>query len=134
MPKLALTGEPQPTLTAYSTKVPLLPKSCNCQSESSELCRQAAFKRRTLQVCTLPSVVSWDDVLLCREVQRILMELLNQMDGFDQNVNVKVRLQPSTTDPARISRISYSPFARSRASETLCLCGMLLAWLIQDFG
>ena len=26
-----------------------------------------------------------------REVQRILMELLNQMDGFDQNVNVKVR-------------------------------------------
>jgi ATP-dependent 26S proteasome regulatory subunit len=26
----------------------------------------------------------------CREVQRILMELLNQMDGFDQNVNVKV--------------------------------------------
>lgn len=27
----------------------------------------------------------------CREVQRILMELLNQMDGFDQNVNVKVR-------------------------------------------
>ena len=26
-----------------------------------------------------------------REVQRILLELLNQMDGFDQNVNVKVR-------------------------------------------
>ena len=25
-----------------------------------------------------------------REVQRILMELLNQMDGFDQNTNVKV--------------------------------------------
>jgi hypothetical protein len=24
-------------------------------------------------------------------VQRILMELLNQMDGFDQTVNVKVR-------------------------------------------
>ena len=33
-----------------------------------------------------------------REVQRILMELLNQMDGFDQNVNVKVTLchVPST--------------------------------------
>ncbi|NXL93224.1 PRS6B protein, partial [Alectura lathami] len=28
-----------------------------------------------------------------REVQRILLELLNQMDGFDQNVNVKVRPQ-----------------------------------------
>ena len=27
-----------------------------------------------------------------REVQRILLELLNQMDGFDQNVNVKVSL------------------------------------------
>ena len=64
----------------------------------------------------MPSVVSWDDVLLCREVQRILMELLNQMDGFDQNVNVKVRLQPSMTDPARSSSISYSPFARSCAS------------------
>lgn len=27
-----------------------------------------------------------------REVQRILLELLNQMDGFDQNVNVKVTM------------------------------------------
>jgi ATP-dependent 26S proteasome regulatory subunit len=27
----------------------------------------------------------------CREVQRILMELLTQMDGFEQNTNVKVR-------------------------------------------
>lgn len=26
-----------------------------------------------------------------REVQRILLELLNQMDGFDRNDNVKVR-------------------------------------------
>ena len=26
-----------------------------------------------------------------REVQRILLELLNQMDGFDQTTNVKVR-------------------------------------------
>ena len=26
-----------------------------------------------------------------REVQRILLELLNQMDGFDQTVNVKVK-------------------------------------------
>lgn len=28
-----------------------------------------------------------------REVQRILLELLNQMDGFDQTVNVKVCLK-----------------------------------------
>ena len=27
-----------------------------------------------------------------REVQRILLELLNQMDGFDQTTNVKVCL------------------------------------------
>ena len=27
-----------------------------------------------------------------REVQRILLELLNQMDGFDQTTNVKVRI------------------------------------------
>ena len=27
-----------------------------------------------------------------RVVQRILLELLNQMDGFDQNVNVKIRM------------------------------------------
>lgn len=27
----------------------------------------------------------------CSEVQRILMELLTQMDGFEQNTNVKVR-------------------------------------------
>ena len=30
-----------------------------------------------------------------REVQRILLELLNQMDGFDTTVNVKVRRQLS---------------------------------------
>ena len=30
-----------------------------------------------------------------REVQRILLELLNQMDGFDQQTTVKVRLLPS---------------------------------------
>ena len=31
-------------------------------------------------------------VIADREVQRILLELLNQMDGFDQNVNVKVTM------------------------------------------
>jgi 26S proteasome regulatory subunit T3 len=30
-----------------------------------------------------------------REVQRILLELLNQMDGFDVTVNVKVQVTPS---------------------------------------
>eukprot|EP00924_Labyrinthula_sp_SR-Ha-C_P016731 maker-scaffold_6-snap-gene-13.7-mRNA-1 protein AED:0.01 eAED:0.01 QI:252/1/1/1/1/1/2/94/391 len=38
-----------------------------------------------------------------REVQRILLELLNQMDGFDQTTNVKVIMatnRPDTLDPA----------------------------------
>ena len=38
-----------------------------------------------------------------REVQRILVELLTQMDGFDQNTNVKVIMatnRQDTRDPA----------------------------------
>ncbi|ELA41421.1 26S proteasome subunit P45 family protein [Vittaforma corneae ATCC 50505] len=38
-----------------------------------------------------------------REVQRVLIELLNQMDGFDQSSNVKVIMatnRPDTIDPA----------------------------------
>ena len=38
-----------------------------------------------------------------REVQRILLEVLNQMDGFDQSTNVKVIMatnRADTLDPA----------------------------------
>ena len=34
-----------------------------------------------------------------REVQRILLELLNQMDGFDQGSNVKVSLPKLIDEP-----------------------------------
>ena len=50
-------------------------------------------------------------VFMHREVQRILMELLNQMDGFDQNVNVKVQSAPSplTTQTSSINAASFLP-------------------------
>merc|ERR1712045_310316 len=47
-----------------------------------------------------------------REVQRILLELLNQMDGFDQTTNIKVimatnradTLDPALLRPGRLDR------------------------------
>ena len=53
-----------------------------------------------------------------REVQRILMELLTQMDGFDQSVNVKVPpLRPSMARCASHAKIPapLSNGARARA-------------------
>jgi len=39
-----------------------------------------------------------------REVQRILLELLNQMDGFDQTTNVKVSpVRQARTQQARVA-------------------------------
>lgn len=50
-----------------------------------------------MHTCTQPRLSQLAaSVLPCLQVQRILMELLNQMDGFDQTVNVKVRGEPTS--------------------------------------
>ncbi|PPS01503.1 hypothetical protein GOBAR_AA19155 [Gossypium barbadense] len=71
-----------------------------------------------------------------REVQRILMELLNQMDGFDQTVNVKVimatnradTLDPALLRPGRLDRKIEFPLPDRRqkrlvfqASRAICI-------------
>merc|ERR1719337_838998 len=66
-----------------------------------------------------------------REVQRILMELLTQMDGFDQSVNVKVimctnradTLDPALLRPGRLDRkIEFPPPDRRQKRLVLQAC------------
>lgn len=62
-----------------------------------------------------------------REVQRILLELLNQMDGFDQSANVKVimatnradTLDPALLRPGRLDRKIEFPSLRDRRERRL---------------
>ena len=62
-----------------------------------------------------------------REVQRILLELLNQMDGFDQASNVKVimatnradTLDPALLRPGRLDRKIEFPSLRDRRERRL---------------
>lgn len=62
-----------------------------------------------------------------REVQRILLELLNQMDGFDQSVNVKVIMatnRPDTLDaallrPGRLDRKIEFPMPDRRQKRLI---------------
>lgn len=62
-----------------------------------------------------------------REVQRILLELLNQMDGFDQTTSVKVimatnradTLDPALLRPGRLDRKIEFPSLRDRRERRL---------------
>lgn len=62
-----------------------------------------------------------------REVQRILLELLNQMDGFDQTSNVKVimatnradTLDPALLRPGRLDRKIEFPSLKDRRERRL---------------
>ncbi|KAA8494538.1 26S protease regulatory subunit 6B-like [Porphyridium purpureum] len=62
-----------------------------------------------------------------REVQRILMELLNQMDGFDQHTNVKVimctnridTLDPALLRPGRLDRKIEFPLPDRRQKRLI---------------
>ncbi|KRX07274.1 P-loop containing nucleoside triphosphate hydrolase [Pseudocohnilembus persalinus] len=62
-----------------------------------------------------------------REVQRVLIELLNQMDGFDQSTNVKVimatnradTLDPALLRPGRLDRKIECPFPDRRQKRLI---------------
>jgi 26S proteasome regulatory subunit T3 len=62
-----------------------------------------------------------------REVQRILLELLNQMDGFDQTTNVKVimatnrhdTLDPALLRPGRLDRKIEFPYPDRRLKRMI---------------
>ena len=62
-----------------------------------------------------------------REVQRILLELLNQMDGFDQSTNVKVimatnradTLDPALMRPGRLDRKIEFPLPDRRQKRLI---------------
>ena len=62
-----------------------------------------------------------------REVQRILLELLNQMDGFDQSENVKVimctnradTLDPALLRPGRLDRKIEFPYPDRRQKRLI---------------
>ena len=70
-----------------------------------------------------------------REVQRILLELLNQMDGFDQTVNVKVimatnradTLDPALLRPGRLDRKIEFPLPDRRQKRLIfsTVCGKM---------
>jgi ATP-dependent protease HslVU (ClpYQ) ATPase subunit len=55
-----------------------------------------------------------------REVQRILLELLNQMDGFDQQTTVKVCLFAYVGSQALISRSSWLLTDKTLSTRPCC--------------
>lgn len=84
-------------------------------------------KRDSLQVDAIATARFDAQTGADREVQRILMELLNQMDGFDQTVNVKVimatnrhdTLDPALMRPGRLDRKIEFPLPDRRQKRLI---------------
>jgi ATP-dependent 26S proteasome regulatory subunit len=64
-----------------------------------------------------------------REVQRILLELLNQMDGFDQATNVKVRLDPVSLGNILDERHFRSSWRQIDRTPSIPLFSVPVVWI-----
>lgn len=70
------------------------------------------------RILSVKYLVSFISSAADREVQRILLELLNQMDGFDQNVNVKVSSARLSEEALNIPPVTApSPLEYCRATS-----------------
>lgn len=66
-----------------------------------------------------------------REVQRILLELLNQMDGFDQGSNVKV-CSINKDEIASLDTCTRSLWPQTVQTRLILLCSVLVAWTVKS--
>lgn len=74
-----------------------------------------------------------------REIQRTLMELLNQMDGFDSLGKVKIIMatnRPDTLDPAllrpgRLDRKIEIPLPNEQSRLEVALCLLMFSFLFE---
>ena len=140
---LTLTAHTEPNLLTVAAAAPLAAAITAAAkiaqhaqpADSSKLTRVVGWPTELWHICkgTLSSKLSTG--MQCREVQRILMELLNQMDGFDQTVNVKVQPSPPAGHAAGLhGTIWQLKVCRLCASKLSAwpLCSAKLSLLMPD--